>query len=107
LLSFVYLRRGDPDEITRNYKEKKDSYLKIKNEVKQLRKFIEVSLISICFCLLFMYQTILEVSMKKWFLTLYVCAMFRFILDKNRPTDESGKPLVCRLQQILYLTYTI
>ncbi|XP_060559553.1 structural maintenance of chromosomes protein 6-like isoform X2 [Ruditapes philippinarum] len=34
-------RRGDPDEITRNYKEKKDSYLKIKNEVKQLRKFIE------------------------------------------------------------------
>ncbi|XP_045158887.2 structural maintenance of chromosomes protein 6-like isoform X2 [Mercenaria mercenaria] len=34
-------RRGDPEEITRQYKEKKDSYLKIKCEVKQLRKFIE------------------------------------------------------------------
>ncbi|KAL4235898.1 Structural maintenance of chromosomes protein 6 [Mactra antiquata] len=34
-------RRGDPAEITKQYKEKKDAYKKIKCDVKQLERFLE------------------------------------------------------------------
>jgi len=41
--SFPGFRRGDAVEITRQYKEKKDAFVRIRKEVLQLKKFGLVS----------------------------------------------------------------
>ena len=49
--------QGDPDEIARNYQEKKGAYLRIKKEVGDMKRFCQVSLISDLFAPIFMRFT--------------------------------------------------